>query len=1602
MVGTNGHLTAAEPGGNMVTSSSAATNRPPSFATVSTTRSVPENASAGYGIGFPVRATDPDPGDTLNYRLEGADADAFDIVPATGQLRTLAPLDHETASSHSVVVVAEDSGGAAATIEVTIAVTDTREPPLAPDAPKVGSMVGSDTTLAVRWTAPENSGRPAIESYDLRYRSPEEPWWEYRPRNVAGTDTRISRLSRNTLYEVQVRATNDDGDGPWSESGWGTTGRNTAPYFNADSTTRSVAENTPAGHDIGEPVQATDLDSGDTLTYRLEGTDADAFDIVSTTGQLRTRATLDYETKTSYSVTVVAEDSHGESATIEVTITVTDVDENDPPSFDSDSATRTVAENTPAGRNIGEPVQATDLDSGDTLTYRLEGTDADAFDIVSTTGQLRTRATLDYETKTSYSVTVVAEDSHGESATIEVTITVTDVDENDPPSFDSDSATRTVAENTPAGHDIGEPVQATDPDSDETLTYSLEGADADAFDIVSTTGQLRTRATLDYETKTSYSVTVVAEDSHGESATIEITISVTDVAPAFDSTSTTRSVAENTPAGHDIGGPVQATHPDPGATLTYRLQGADADAFDIVSTTGQLRTSAPLDHETNASFSVTVVAEDSHGESATIGVTVTVTDVNELPSFDSDSATRTVAENTPAGRNIGEPVQATDPDSDETLTYSLEGADADAFDIVSTTGQLRTSAPLDRETNASFSVTVVAEDSHGESATIGVTVTVTDVNELPSFDSDSAARTVAENTPAGRNIGEPVQATDPDSDETLTYSLEGADADAFDIVSTTGQLRTSAPLDHETNASFSVTVVAEDSHGESATIGVTVTVTDVNELPSFDSDSATRTVAENTPAGRNIGGPVQATDPDSDETLTYSLEGADADAFDIVSTTGQLRTSAPLDHETNASFSVTVVADDGRGGTDTIAVTIAVTDENEPPSFDGDSTTRTVAENTPAGHDIGEPVQATDPDSRETLTYSLDGVDAAAFDIVPTSGQLRTGTALDHEAKPGYSVAVTVEDSRGVTASIAVTIAVTDENEPPDAPEAPTFASVTDESLAVHWTPPSTVGRPDITSYDLRYRAGTGSAFTDGPQDVTGSTATISGLSPNVTYHVQVRATNDEGDGPWSAPGTTITTNDEALQQAWLAHFGRTVAGQVVNAVSARLEGDTGAHATVGATKLRLSSGTPETPHQLAQVRPDHAGQDVEAVLGTPETTEHELASGSSFLLASDTGPAGSPALTAWGRYTSENFRSVDETLELDGDVATAVLGADAEWNRLLAGVAVSFSDGEGEFGPGHAASPGKGEGTLDSTLNAINPYLRYEPKDGVSVWGLASYGSGHLTHADVGAEPIETDITMHLGALGARSELLSPSARNGLGLALKSDVFWMRMESEAVEEPDGRGLKRAEARSTRVRLLVEGSQSFELESAAVMTPSLEVGLRGDGGDGETGGGVELRAGVRYTAPGMTIEANAHSLFGHQRREYEEWGASGSIRVAPGTSGRGLALTVAPSWGTVASGADSLWSIQDARRLADNGGIGPPGGRLEAEVGYGVGAPGGRGVLIPYTGLSLWNDGERTYRIGGRWNVAPAFSMSLEGDRRERTGADAPEHIVMLRVAMRW
>ena len=711
------------------------------------------------------------------------------------------------------------------------------------------------------------------------------------------------------------------------------------------------------------------------------------------------------------------------------------------------STTRSIAENTTTGQNIGTAVSATDAEN-DTLTYTLSGTDASTFNIGSDTGQLKTKAALDYENKNTYTVTITVSDG-SLSDTIAVTINITDIHEvvapppNSAPVFtEGSSTTRTIAENTPTGQNIGTAVAATDAD-EHLLTYSLSGPDASSFSIVSASGQLQTRAALDYEIKTSYAATITVSDGRLTDS-VAVTINVTDVdettigprfVPLADRTPEVRDAIVNALPNISNAEEVTKTHVATIRDLNLRNAGILA-----------------------------LKAGDFSGMTALTSLNLFNNQLSSLPSgiFEGLTSLKTVR----LGQSVADPLP---------FTVSLEKVGAGAFKAVAPAGALfRIVLPI-TVTNGSVmggAAMLTIPQGGMESATLTVTRTAgttahvtVDIGTLPSLprthygyglikpdslplvivrgsntapvfrDGTTATRSVAEETAIGVNIGAPVSARDTDGD-TLTYSFSGIDASTFSINSSTGQLQARAILDYETKASYSVTVTASDSYGGSDSITVTINVTDIDEnrSPVFtEGNSASRMIAENTASGQHIGRAVSATDADND-TLTYILNGTDAASFDVDSTSGQLETKAALDYETKASYSVTVAVSDGNGGSDSITVAINVTDvhENRAPVFiDGKSTTRTIAENTASRQKIGRAVSATDAD-KDTLNYTLSGPDAASFSIDSTSGQLQTKAALDYNTKTAYSVTVAVSDGNGgsdsITVTIRVTVAVSDGN----------------------------------------------------------------------------------------------------------------------------------------------------------------------------------------------------------------------------------------------------------------------------------------------------------------------------------------------------------------------------------------------------------------------------------------------------------------------------------------------------------------------------------------------------------------------------------------------
>jgi hypothetical protein len=269
---------------------------------------------------------------------------------------------------------------------------------------------------------------------------------------------------------------------------------------------------------------------------------------------------------------------------------------------------------------------------------------------------------------------------------------------------------------------------------------------------------------------------------------------------------------------------------------------------------------------------------------------------------------------------------------------------------------------------------------------------------------------IAENSPIG-SLAAAIYVADEDRSHKnkMRSSISGPDAALFTVndngridvtlilfggpfvLYSITEVNTNTALDYETKEDYSLIVTVADLEGATDTLSLNIKVTDVDETPEFsDGTTTTRSIAENSAPGTNVGSALSATDPEGED-LTYTLGGADASFFNIGSTTGQLTASTTLDYEAKYSYSVTVTASDGTNS-DTITVTINVTDLNEvvtqnaPVFTEGTSATRSIAENTMAGTNIGSPIGATDANVDDTLIYTLSGTDAASFDIVDSTG----------------------------------------------------------------------------------------------------------------------------------------------------------------------------------------------------------------------------------------------------------------------------------------------------------------------------------------------------------------------------------------------------------------------------------------------------------------------------------------------------------------------------------------------------------------------------------------------------------------------------------------
>ena len=396
-----------------------------------------------------------------------------------------------------------------------------------------------------------------------------------------------------------------------------------------------------------------------------------------------------------------------------------------------------------------------------------------------------------------------------------------------------------------------------------------------------------------------------------------------------------------------------------------------------------------------------------------------------------------------------------------------------------------------------------------------------------------------------------------------------------------------------------------------------------------------------------------------------------------------------------------------------------------------------------------------------------------------------------------------------------------------------------------------TLDRARNAPVTVDYATGEGEATPGDDYVETSGTLTFAPAETSKTVDVEVlEDSHDEGSetmrftlanaaGARIADGTAIGTieNSDPMPQAWMVRFGRTVGSQVVDALGQRLAGGQASYVTVAGVPLTGSA---------APLREDEADD----VFGLPEwakrarreqeartITADDLRLRSAFHLSSGSGEPEGPAFTTWGRVSTGGFSAQADDVTTDGDVTTGLLGFDAEWDNLLAGVMLSQSTGEGAY----RLDPGQGHdaGAVKSDLTGVYPYARINLDARVSAWALAGAGSGSLTLKRDGRDAMKTDLSMRMGALGVQGQVLDGTGPSGMRVNLKSDAMWVGTKSARSVDMVG-----TQGDVLRLRLVAQGERDFVLAEQGTLTPSAELGLRHDGGDAETGMGVELRSGA--------------------------------------------------------------------------------------------------------------------------------------------------------------
>ena len=568
--------------------------------------------------------------------------------------------------------------------------------------------------------------------------------------------------------------------------------------------------------------------------------------------------------------------------------------------------------------------------------------------------------------------------------------------------------------------------------------------------------------------------------------------------------------------------------------------------------------------------------------------------------------------------------------------------------------------------------------------------------------------------------------------------------------------------------------------------------------------------------------------------------------------------------------------------------------------------------------------------------------------------------------------------------------------------------------------------------------------FNAGERSKTVSVAVLDDDHDEGEETVTLTLSNASGARITDGTATGTIKNRDPLPRALLARFGRTAAVHVVEHVEARIaaprepgvEGRFAGRALrpgmareialnvlsqlgasvggnpVGAGVHDPRAGAP-TAGAVALGTPGHAGGvgrltvpgPMDAMTGSDRGLTGrglldrglgggDVLTGSAFALTRETRGG---ILSFWSRGARSHFAGQEGALSLGGDVRTTMVGADYARGPVVAGLSLSHSRGLGEYA-------GVTGGQVASSVTGLYPWLGYQATDRITVWGVVGYGAGGLSLTPVGGPALTSGLSMAMAAAGTRGELVAGGA-SGFALAFKADALWVGTAIDGADGAAGR-LAATDAAVSRFRTGLEGSRAYTFAGRLSLRPSVEVGLRHDGGDAETGAGMDVGGGlvVSDSSTGLAVDLRVRMLVLHQAEGFRERGLALSLSYNPTPSTPlGLTARVAPSWGGEAtSGAEALWGRETMAGMA-HGGV-ADGTRLDAELGYGL-PVGSRFVGTPTVGVgtsAYGRDYRLGYRLGALGGAGTTVEFGVDAQRRESPLVGGTDHGARAQATVSW